>query len=438
MRGLRGHRLLTYGRALCGVTLGALTIGALGPSAAAAQEACPAAAVRALVQDQTGTERLPIEGVDIVVTDASGAEVVSGTTDEAGIALLCLESRGAYTVTLVEDTLPDDAEIAGSNEVTLTESTFLTNVKAVNFFTGESGRASLSFWEKLAQRTLDGLRLGLIIAITSVGLSLIFGTTGLTNFAHGEFVTFGGLMVYLFNQTIGLNLFVATLIVIVLGGMFGYLADGVLFAPLRRRGMGLVSQMVVTVGLGILLRNIYLFQFGGDFRFLTDYNSQEAWDLGPVSITPRDFTTMMISLAVVIAVALALQRTLLGKATRAVSDNVDLASATGIDTARVIRLVWVVGVALAALGGVFRGLDEGINPDMGVSLLFLMFAGITLGGLGSAYGALVGGIIVGTFVEVSTLFGVPTELKTVPALIGLIVILLVRPQGIMGQRQRVG
>ena len=86
----------------------------------------------------------------------------------------------------------------------------------------------------------------------------------------------------------------------------------------------------------------------------------------------------------------------------------------------------------------FRGLDEGINPDMGTSLLFLMFAGVTLGGLGSAYGALVGGYIIGVLVEVSTLFGVPTELKTVPALVVLVLVLLVRPQGILGQRERVG
>ena len=110
-----------------------------------------------------------------------------------------------------------------------------------------------------------------------------------------------------------------------------------------------------------------------------------------------------------ITVALVLQRTRIGKATRAVSDNGDLASATGIDTAKIIRLVWISGAALAALGGVFRGLDEGINPDMGGSLLFLMFAAVTLGGLGSAYGALVGGFIIGVLVEISTLFGVPTR-----------------------------
>ena len=116
-----------------------------------------------------------------------------------------------------------------------------------------------------------------------------------------------------------------------------------------------------------------------------------------------------------------------------------MASATGIDSAKVIRIIWIAGGALAALGGIFRGLDEQVAWDMGTSLLFLMFAGITLGGLGSAYGALVGGFVIGMMVETITLIpGFPTELKTAPALLLLILILLVRPQGILGTAQRVG
>ncbi len=155
-------------------------------------------------------------------------------------------------------------------------------------------------------------------------------------------------------------------------------------------------------------------------------------------------------------VALALQKTRLGKATRAVSDNPDLASSTGIDSQKIIRLVWIIGGMLAATGGIFRGLDEGVSPFMGSDLLFLMFAGITLGGLGSAYGALVGSFVIGLFVEVSTLGipilpgedwpapfdwfhnGVPSELKNVPAYVAMIIVLLVRPQGILGRRERVG
>ena len=122
---------------------------------------------------------------------------------------------------------------------------------------------------------------------------------------------------------------------------------------------------------------------------------------------------------------------------RAVADNRDLAASSGIDVDRVILFVWALGGGLAALGGVLFGLQQQVQFEMGFKLLLLMFAGITLGGLGTAYGALVGSFVVGMFIELSTLV-VPTELKNVGALLVLIVVLLVRPQGILGRAERIG
>jgi branched-chain amino acid transport system permease protein len=224
---------------------------------------------------------------------------------------------------------------------------------------------------------------------------------------------------------------------IILGGGFGWALNNRVFGPLRRRGVGLLTQMVLTVGLSIALRNFFLSRFEGRTRPFSDFSLQRSWDLGPVNITPRDFVVSILSLLILVVTALGLRFTRLGKATRAVSDNPDLASATGIDSEKVIRLVWIIGGALAATGGVFRGLDEQVSFDMGGRLLFLLFAGITLGGLGSAFGALVGGFVVGVMVEVSSLV-VPTELKSAPALLVLILVLLLRPQGILGRAQRVG
>jgi branched-chain amino acid transport system permease protein len=287
------------------------------------------------------------------------------------------------------------------------------------------------------QRLVDGIRLGLIIAICSVGLSLIFGTTGLTNFAHGEMVTFGGLIAFWLNVLLGVPLLIAAPLVIALGGVFGLAMNAIIFAKLRKRGIGLISQLVVSVGLSIMLRNMYLYQFGGRTRPLDDFSLQVAKSFGPVSITMRDLTTAIISLIALVAVALYLQKSRTGKAIRAVSDNPNLASSTGIDTQKIIRIVWFAGGALAAMGGLFRGLDEQVGFEMGSGLIFLMFAGITLGGLGSAYGALVGGFFVGILVELASLV-VPAELKNAPALFILIIVLVVRPQGILGRKQRVG
>jgi branched-chain amino acid transport system permease protein len=395
------------------------------------------------VQDQTSTgattSKLPVAGAVIIVTTTDGAEVARATTSAEGLASLRVAAGADYVVTLDLASLPDGSTMIreGTERIELPASSFRTPVKALNFFTGQSADAARSDFERIAQRFIDGVRLGLIIAMCSVGLSLIFGTTGLTNFAHGELVSFGGLVAFLFNVTMGLPFFVAFPLAVIVGGAMGWLFNWAIFARLTKRGIGLVSQLVVSVGLSIMLRNIYLFQFGGRTRPLRSFSLQEGLVLGPVRITPRDLTTSALSLVILVAVAVFLQRSRTGKAVRAVSDNVALASSTGIDTGRIIRLVWFVGGALAATGGIFRGLDEQVGFQMGSSLLFLMFAGITLGGLGSAYGALVGGFVVGILVEMSTLV-VPSELKNAPALIILIIVLIVRPQGILGRRQRVG
>ena len=186
-----------------------------------------------------------------------------------------------------------------------------------------------------------------------------------------------------------------------------------------------------------MLINLFLFLFGGRTKQLTSFSKQVNLEIGPIGITPRDLTTAILGIIILLSVAFSLQRSRLGKAIRAVSDNVQLASATGIDTQKVIRIVWFAGGALAATGGIFRGLDEQVSFSMGSDLVFLMFAGITLGGLGSAYGALVGGFFIGIFVEMAALF-IPSELKVAPALFILILVLIVRPQGIFGRSQRVG
>jgi branched-subunit amino acid ABC-type transport system permease component len=430
------HRLLV--RLLVGLlaAVGLMSIA----SGASAQELAIQASVKDQVRTATGkADNQPVPGVTITVLDESGTEVGSAVTDAKGIALIPIPAKADYTVVLDESTLPDGLELAEGvvAEQQVTTDQFITTKRIVNFFTGKSQSAKQSTVDRVSQRIADGIRLGLIIAMCSVGLSLIFGTTGLTNFAHGEMVTFGAMVAYFLNVE-GVHILIAGPIAIVAGGGLGYSFDRWGFAKFRKRGVGLISQMVITIGLSIVLKNIYLWRFGGRDKPYIDYNNQVGKRIGPVVITPRDLIITIIAVIVLLAVALTLQYTRLGKATRAVSDNVDLASATGIDSAKVIRMIWVAGGALAALGGVLRGLDELVAWDMGTSLLFLMFAAITLGGLGNAYGALIGGFVVGVLVETSTLAGVPTELKNAPALVILILILLVRPQGILGRAQRIG
>lgn len=427
------------------VAAGAALLGAVSPArAAGAPEASDSElAIVASVQHQElvggAPVREPIAGARVTVALEAGTPVAEGVTGADGTVRIPVPEKATYVVTLDQSSLPEGEALidAAKGSVTILQDLFSTNEKRVVFFTGEASGRGASEFERIMQRLADGMRLGLIIAMCSVGLSLVFGTTGLTNFAHGEMVTFGGMIAFLLNVMLEIPLVISGPITIVAGGAFGLLLNWGIFARLSRRGIGLVSQLVVTVGLSIMLRNVYLFQFGGRTKQLSDYSKQINLEIGPIGITPRDLTTSILSLLILLGVAGFLQYSRTGKAVRAVSDNVNLASATGIDTQRIVRIVWFAGGALAATGGIFRGLDEQVGFQMGSDLLFLMFAGITLGGLGSAYGALIGGFAVGVFVEMASLV-VPTELKNAPALFILIVVLIVRPQGILGKSQRVG
>jgi branched-chain amino acid transport system permease protein len=295
-----------------------------------------------------------------------------------------------------------------------------------------------STFDRFLRLSVEGLRFGLIIAMCAIGLSLIFGTTGLTNFSHGEMVTFGALIAYFFNVTVGWHMLVAGAAAVFVAVLMGSGLDAAFWRPLRNRGTGLIAMLVISIGLSILLRYIYNFQFGGLTRTYRQYALQrEGLEIGPVTIVPRDLIGMGLSIVVLVGVALFLQRTRMGKAMRAVSDNRDLAESSGVNVDRVINFVWASGAGLAALGGILQGLSAQVSWQMGFQLLLLMFAGVTLGGLGTAFGALVGSLVVGMVMEISTLY-IPSEFKTVTALAILIIILVVRPQGILGQAERVG
>ncbi|MEE2034072.1 branched-chain amino acid ABC transporter permease [Rhodococcus sp. CC-R104] len=377
-----------------------------------------------------------LEGVTVRALDDSGAVVAETVSEERGRWELTVPP-GTYTFEVDAESLPD--EVSVQSAVTRAVAAGQTNTVIFSFGEARTG-STVAFAETLIRTIVDGLRFGLIIAIAGVGLSLIFGTTGLTNFAHGELVTLGAVAAWIFNVTVGLQLVLATLLAIVVGVIIGLLNDALIWAPLRRRRTGLIAQLVVSIGLAIALRYLILAFFSDRTQPFDDYQAQQQLVWGPFAITPVNLACIVISLVVLVGVAVLLQRTRIGKAMRAVADNRDLAAASGIDVEKVVRFVWGLGGGLAALGGVLFGLSElggRVQWEMGFKLLLLMFAGIILGGLGTAYGALLGCVVVGLLVQLSTLVINP-DLKYIGGLLVLIVILVIRPQGILGSRTRIG
>jgi branched-chain amino acid transport system permease protein len=420
-------------RLLLLTVLGGLAL-TLAPGTASAQPEQPAGS-----EQVSGTLRTnvagPIEGVEVVVTADNGTEVATVETDENGRWAVPVPGPGQYTVTINADDLPEGVVLTGENSRTVTVEAGRNQGVIIGLDDGS--RASGGGTVRWVQLLVEGLRFGLLIAMAAVGLSLIFGTTGLTNFAHGELVTIGAIAAWFINVRGGVPLIPAALIAMVIGAGIGALNELAIWRPLRRRGTGLVAALVISIGLSLLLRYLYQIIFGGGSEAYADYRGQRAVDYGAFTMTNADLASIVIALVVLLLVAVMLQRTKIGKAMRAVADNRDLAASSGINVNRVILVVWMMGGALAALGGVLLGLSDEVQWDMGFRLLLLMFAGVTLGGLGTAYGALVGSIVVGVFVQMSTLV-IPNDIKYVGGLLLLIVILIVRPQGILGSRVRVG
>jgi branched-chain amino acid transport system permease protein len=176
---------------------------------------------------------------------------------------------------------------------------------------------------------------------------------------------------------------------------------------------------------------------GGDPLQYVDYVIQTQVGPGPFTLTPKDCTVVVVSSVIIVCTGLMLQRTRWGTALRAVADNPDLASSSGIGVERVILVTWIGGAALAATGGVLLGVATAVSWDMGLEMLLLLFAAVVLGGIGTVYGAVVGALLIGIVTQVST-YWINPEAKNAVAFVVLIAVLLVRPQGILGRPERVG
>ena len=460
MRGApaEGRALSRWRGRLAVVALAVLALPFLTAGPAAADGPClPDAATGCVEGSVRSSAGQPLAGVAIAVAGASGS--VSTTTGADGTWNVPVTADGKYTVTLDVTTLPpgqalsDAATNPRTTQVRLASS---TNVRfALVSGTAPSGPVSTASatpgtsdggdvasgsgfnGSRVAQQAASGLVFGLLLALASIGLSLIYGTTGLSNFAHGEQVTLGAILAYVFCQLVGLPLVVAAVVAVALAAASGWLQDAWLWHPLRRRRVGTTQQMIITIGLSMALQYGFQFFFGGDkLRIVT--TTPDVVTMGPVTLTRMTIVSVVIAIVTLAAVSYFLLATRVGRATRAVSDSPALAAASGISVERIVRIVWTLGAGLAGLGGVLMGLYlNATSWNMGGAMLLLMFSAVTLGGLGAAFGALAGSLVIGLVVEMSSLV-IPNDMRYAGALLILILVLLFRPQGILGRAERIG
>ncbi len=287
----------------------------------------------------------------------------------------------------------------------------------------------------VAQTGLNGLTLGSIYALGAVGLTLVYGILKLVNFAHGDFLTFGAYMAFLANITWGLPLAAAVLFAMALTAALGLLFERVMWGPMRERKAGLLQLLLMAIGLAFLIRNAIQFAWGTEVRGL-DVNVTASVEFLGLRIGRTELIVIVVGAAVLVAVGLLLRLTLLGKRMRALADNLELAETAGIDTERVVLYTWLFAGALAGLAGVLAGAITNVRPEMGFALLLPIFAAVILGGIGDAFGALAGGLVLGVMIEWSTLF-IDFRWKTAVGFAVLILVLIVRPQGIFGKARAI-
>jgi branched-chain amino acid transport system permease protein len=414
----------------------------------------------------------PLPGIDVTITGQGFEEVVTSTDGPVSVEV---PEVGAYTLTVDPATVPDGMQpnaverqvvaqlgstargaftVAEGSAPAETGSTTepsetadgdgaTTDDEAEASGIGDEGTTeNVSGWPAFSQvwqQFGSGIRFGLLLALASVGLSLIYGTTGISTFSHGEQVTLGALLGFMSVNWWGLPVWGAVLVTIVICAATGWFQDVVLWGPLRRRGTPVMQLMIVTIGLSMSLQYVIQMFIGGRSQRVLPSNARPV-EIAGITLSAASWLSMLVALGVIGVIAWFLTQTRIGRATRAVSDNPALAAATGINPDRIVRIVWTMATGLAGLSGMLLAISFGsFTWTLGMILLLLMFAAVTLGGMGTAFGALAGSVVIGLVVEMSTLIpGMPSSLRYASGLLILILVLLFRPQGLLGRAVRVG
>jgi branched-chain amino acid transport system permease protein len=298
------------------------------------------------------------------------------------------------------------------------------------------------------QIVMDGLVAGATIGLGAIGVTLTYSILRFANFAHGEFISWGAyfalavaaglgalwgtLAVPIGPFSFGWALPIAALAAVALSGVLALVVDALLFGRLRARRSTAIIMVMASFGAALTLRSLLEFVFTSKPVYYSKA-LQIALPLGGgMRATPDQLLTLGVSAVLVLAVHLLLTRTRTGRSMRAVSENPQLAGVAGIDVRRVIRIVWLLGAGLAAVAGIMAGLIVQIRPQMGLDLLLPLFAAAILGGVGSVPGAMLAGLIVGISEAAAVQF-VGAEWRGAVAFAILVLVLLLRPQGLFGR-----
>ncbi len=280
---------------------------------------------------------------------------------------------------------------------------------------------------EIIQLIVNGISVGSIIALSAVGLTLTYGILRLSNFAHGDFMTLGAYFTFLMNA-FGLNIWLSMVLSAIATVGVALITEKLLWAPMRVKRATSTTLIIISIGLALFIRNgVIFFWGGGNQRY--DLPVTQAISFGEINIPSYKLLVIGLAIAAIAGLHYLLQNTKIGKAMRAVADDIDLARVTGINVDRVVIWTWVISASMTALSGSMLGLVEAVRPNMGWFLILPLFASVILGGIGNPYGAIAGAFLIGIAQELST-YIIRPEYKQGVALLIMVLVLLVRPQGL--------
>ncbi|MEH2385015.1 MAG: branched-chain amino acid ABC transporter permease [Nostoc sp.] len=280
---------------------------------------------------------------------------------------------------------------------------------------------------QFAQLIVNGIAVGSIIALAAVGLTLTYGILRLSNFAHGDFLTLGAYLTWLINS-IGVNIWLSMILAAAGTVAAMLLSEKLLWSKMRSVRATSTTLIIISIGLALFLRNGIIFIWGGKNQ---NYNLPvtPALDILGLKVPQNQLLVLGLAVLAILALHYLLQNTKIGKAMRAVADDLDLARISGINVDRVIFWTWLIAGTLTSLGGSMYGLITAVRPNMGWFLILPLFASVILGGIGNPYGAIAAALIIGIVQEISTPW-LGSQYKQGVALLIMILVLLIRPKGL--------
>lgn len=280
-----------------------------------------------------------------------------------------------------------------------------------------------------ANAIFNGLVLGSLLALPALAITLVFGIARFPNVAAGDTITLGAYSALAFQVVAGLPLVLAALFAALTTGVLSVVFYFLIFRKLEKRSM--VSNLVASIGLAFVIRNTITFIVGYD-QYSIDLPISRAWNFGGFRVLPTDLALMATAFIALAFAFFILHRTSIGRHMRAVADNPELAQVSGIQPKRVMCVLWLIAGAFAGLGGVLFGAKAVVIPELGWEMLLIIFGGVILGGIGSPVGAIVGMLVFGVALEITTMF-IGAAYRLPIAFSVLLILLLMRPRGLFGR-----